>query len=54
MGDGKPKTKATHGYQMQFQLVRCSLIKVLVWQHPDFNIKTGFTGSGLEGMMKEL
>ena len=53
MGDGKPKTKATNGY-----LNAVSVGKMLtdqgvgVWQHPDFNIKTGFTGSGLEGMMK--
>ena len=52
-GDGKPKTKATNGY-----LNAVSVGKMLtdqgvgVWQHPDFNIKTGFTGSGLEGMMK--
>ena len=53
LGDGKPKTKATNGY-----LNAVSVGKMLtdqgvgVWQHPDFNIKTGFTGSGLEGMMK--
>ena len=53
MGDGKPKTKATNGY-----LNAVSVGKMLtdqgvgVWQHPDFNIKTGFTGSGLESMMK--
>ena len=53
MGDGKPKTKATNGY-----LNAVSVGKMLtdqgvgVWQHPDFNIKSGFTGSGLEGMMK--
>ena len=52
-GDGKPKTKATNGY-----LNAVSVGKMLtdqgvgVWQHPDFNIKSGFTGSGLEGMMK--
>ena len=52
-GDGKPKTKATNGY-----LQAVSVGKMLtdqgvgVWQQPDFNIKTGFTGSGLEGMMK--
>ena len=53
LGDGKPKTKATNGY-----LNAVSVGKMLtdqgvgVWQHPDFNIKTGFTGSGLESMMK--
>ena len=53
LGDGKPKTKATNGY-----LNAVSVGKMLtdqgvgVWQHPDFNIKSGFTGSGLEGMMK--
>ena len=53
LGDGKPKTKATQGY-----LNAVSVGKMLtdqgvgVWQHPDFNIKSGFTGSGLEGMMK--
>ena len=53
LGDGKPKTKATNGY-----LNAVSVGKMLtdqgvgVWQHPDFNIKTGFTGSGLDGMMK--
>jgi hypothetical protein len=52
-GDGKPKTKATQGYMQAVSVGKMLTDQgVGVWQHPDFNIKSGFTGSGLEGMMK--
>ena len=52
-GDGKGKVKPTKGY-----LAAVTLGKMLneqgvsVWQHPDFNIKNGYTGSGQESVMK--
>ena len=48
-GDGKPKTKPTKGYQAAVALGKfLNSQGVAVWQHPDFNIEQGYTGSGQE------
>ena len=52
-GDGKPKTKPTKGYQAAVALGKfLNSQGVAVWQHPDFNIEQGYTGSGQEAVMQ--
>ena len=52
-GDGKAKTKPTKGYQAAVALGKfLNSQGVAVWQHPDFNIEQGYTGSGQEAVMQ--
>lgn len=52
-GDGKPKTQATQGYLQAVAIGKMLNAQGIdVWQHPDFNVDTGYTGSGQERVMR--
>ena len=52
-GDGKPKTQATQGYLQAVKVGKMLNAQGIdVWQHPDFNVDTGYTGSGNERVMR--